>query len=151
MFRAIDPHRWEVCGENPVRLLQEVSSEALAQAAGDAGLIARAAELEDAFAADLRRPSVGPIAPGRPVAFLCAEFGVHHSLPVYSGGLGALAGDLVKRLRTRRFRWWRWACCTARGIFGSVWMRLGGNRSTGSRTIRSVYRWRWCAPQMESR
>jgi glycogen phosphorylase len=30
------------------------------------------------------------------VAFLCAEFGVHHSLPVYSGGLGALAGDLVK-------------------------------------------------------
>ena len=96
VFRAIDPHRWQVCGENPVRLLQEVSSEALAQAAGDAGLIARAAELEDAFASDVKRPSVGPIAPDRPVAFLCAEFGVHHSLPVYSGGLGALAGDLVK-------------------------------------------------------
>jgi glycogen phosphorylase len=30
------------------------------------------------------------------VAFLCAEFGVHHSLPMYSGGLGALAGDLIK-------------------------------------------------------
>ena len=96
VFRAIDPHRWEVCGENPVRLLQEVSSEALARAAGDSDLIARAAELEDAFATDLRRPSVGPIAAERPVAFLCAEFGVHHSLPVYSGGLGALAGDLVK-------------------------------------------------------
>ena len=77
-------------------LLQEVSSEALARAAGDPELIARAAELEDAFATDIRRPSVGPIAPDRPVAFLCAEFGVHHSLPMYSGGLGALAGDLVK-------------------------------------------------------
>ena len=96
VFRAIDPHRWEVCGENPVRLLQEVSSGALVRAAGDVGLIARAAELEDAFASDLQRPWVGPVAPGRPVAFLCAEFGVHHSLPVYSGGLGALAGDLVK-------------------------------------------------------
>ncbi len=31
-----------------------------------------------------------------PVAFMCAEFGVHASLPVYSGGLGVLAGDLVK-------------------------------------------------------
>ena len=96
VFREIDPDRWEVCGENPVRLLQEVSSAALAGAARDPGLIARAAELEDAFATDLQRPSVGPIAPERPVAFLCAEFGVHHSLPVYSGGLGALAGDLVK-------------------------------------------------------
>ncbi|MGO9496784.1 MAG: alpha-glucan family phosphorylase, partial [Solirubrobacteraceae bacterium] len=96
VFRAIDAHRWDVCGENPVRLLQEVSSEALARAARDPGLIARATELEDAFATDLQRPSVGPIEPGRPIAFLCAEFGVHHSLPVYSGGLGALAGDFVK-------------------------------------------------------
>jgi starch phosphorylase len=96
VFRAIDPHRWQICGENPVRLLQEVSSEALARAAGDSDLIARATELEDAFATDLGRPSVGPISPEHPVAFLCAEYGVHHSLPVYSGGLGALAGDLVK-------------------------------------------------------
>jgi glycogen phosphorylase len=96
VFSAVDPYRWGVCGENPVRLLQEVSSGALARAARDPGVIARAAELEDAFAADLRRSSVGPVVAGRPVAFLCAEYGVHHSLPVYSGGLGALAGDLVK-------------------------------------------------------
>jgi starch phosphorylase len=96
VFRAIDERRWQVCGENPVRLLQEVSSQALARAAADASLISRAAGLEDAFAQDLQRPSVGPIKPERPIAFLCAEYGVHHSLPVYSGGLGALAGDLVK-------------------------------------------------------
>jgi starch phosphorylase len=46
--------------------------------------------------ADLDRPANQRIDPSRPVAFLCAEFGVHVSLPVYSGGLGALAGDLLK-------------------------------------------------------
>jgi len=96
VFREIDAGRWQLSGENPVRLLQEASSEALARAARDPGLLARAAALEDAFAEDLGRPAAGPIAPERPIAFFCAEYGVHHSLPVYSGGLGALAGDLVK-------------------------------------------------------
>ena len=101
VFSAVDPGRWRRCGENPVRLLQEVSSEALARAADDRELLARTAALEDAFAADLNRPAAGPVAPERPVAFFCAEFGVHHSLPIYSGGLGALAGDLVKEASDR--------------------------------------------------
>ena len=101
VFSAVDPGRWRRCGENPVRLLQEVSSEALARAADDRELLARTAALEDAFATDLNRPAAGPVAPERPVAFFCAEFGVHHSLPIYSGGLGALAGDLVKEASDR--------------------------------------------------
>ena len=96
VFRDIDPARWQLTGENPVRLLQEASSQALARAAEDPRLLARAAALEEAFAEDLGRPAVGPATSERPIAFLCAEYGVHHSLPVYSGGLGALAGDLVK-------------------------------------------------------
>ena len=96
VFRSIDEGRWELCGENPVRLLQEVSGGALGRAAGDPALPARVAALEDAFAADLRRPPEGPVAPERPIAFFCAEYGVHQSLPIYSGGLGALAGDLLK-------------------------------------------------------
>ena len=59
VFRSIDEERWELCGENPVRLLQEASGEALARAAGDPALLARVASLEDAFAADLGRPSAG--------------------------------------------------------------------------------------------
>ena len=55
VFRDIDPGRWQLSGENPVRLLQEASSEALARAAGDAGLLARAAALEDAFAEGTER------------------------------------------------------------------------------------------------
>ena len=102
VFRSIDERRWELCGENPVRLLQETSGEALARAAGDPALLARVASLEHAFAADLGRPPArAAVAPERPVAFFCAEFGVHQSLPIYSGGLGALAGDLLKEASDR--------------------------------------------------
>ena len=97
VFRSIDQGRWELCGENPVRLLQEVSGDALARAAGDPALLARITSLEEAFALDERRPLAGPAVPERPIAFFCAEFGVHQSLPIYSGGLGALAGDLLKQ------------------------------------------------------
>ena len=100
-FGSIDPDRWELCGENPVRLLQETSGEALARAAADSALLARIASLEDAFAADLKRASVGPVASDRPIAFFCAEYGVHRSLPIYSGGLGGLAGDLLKEASDR--------------------------------------------------
>ncbi len=101
VFRSIDPGRWELCGENPVRLLQEVSSERLLRAAGDSSLLARIAALEQAFAADLARPSAGPATLERPIAFFCAEYGVHPSLPIYSGGLGGLAGDVLKEASDR--------------------------------------------------
>jgi starch phosphorylase len=101
IFRSIDEGRWALCGQNPVRLLQEASGEALARAAGDGALLARVASLEDALAADMRRPPAGPVAPERPIAFLCAEYAVHQSLPIYSGGLGALAGDLLKEASDR--------------------------------------------------
>ena len=102
LFRSVDPHRWELCGEDPVRLLEEASAEALARAAGDDDFLARAASLENTIRADLARPPApGPLTPERPVAFLCAEYGVHPSLPIYSGGLGALAGDFLKEASDR--------------------------------------------------
>ncbi len=100
-FRSIDAERWELCGENPVRLLQETSAEALARAVSDRALLERVSALEDAFEAELRRPAEGPIDPERPIAFFCAEYGVHRSLPIYSGGLGGLAGDFLKEVSDR--------------------------------------------------
>ncbi|HWF55170.1 MAG TPA: alpha-glucan family phosphorylase [Solirubrobacteraceae bacterium] len=97
LFAAIDPERFELCHGNPVRLLTECSAATLRRAAGDRSLVARAAELAETIAADLARPSAG----GERMAFLCAEYGVHVSLPVYSGGLGALAGDLLKEASDR--------------------------------------------------
>jgi starch phosphorylase len=97
LFREIDSDRFDLCGQNPVRLLQEAPAPALHRAAENAGLISRATELETLIRAEIERePGPYGIDPARPVAFLCAEYGVHVSLPVYSGGLGALAGDIVK-------------------------------------------------------
>lgn len=102
MFRAVDPHRWELCGGNPVRLLQESPAATLARAADDSSLIARAVSMVEAIGAERARPfGPGPFPPDRPVAFLCAEYGIHASLPIYAGGLGVLAGDLLKEASDR--------------------------------------------------
>jgi glycogen phosphorylase len=102
LFESIAPYRWQLCGHNPVRLLQEVSTAALDRAASDEGLLERVRQAERAIEADLARPPVaGPVDSERPVAFLCAEYGVHRSLPIYSGGLGALAGDMLKEASDR--------------------------------------------------
>ena len=96
LFASIDPDRFALANQNPVRLLQETSAGTLRRAAADGALLERAATIEAQVKADLDRPPYPSIDPARPVAFLCAEYGLHVSLPVYSGGLGALAGDLLK-------------------------------------------------------
>ena len=102
VFAAIDPARWEQCGENPVRLLQETSTQRLERAARDESLLARAQAVQARVREDLERPAAaGPATPDNPAAYFCAEFGVHKSLPIYSGGLGALAGDILKEASDR--------------------------------------------------
>ncbi len=96
LFEAISPGRFAISNQNPVRTLLEASTAELRRAAADEGLIERAQRLLAALEADLARPATTDLDPVRPVAFLCAEYGIHVSLPIYSGGLGALAGDLVK-------------------------------------------------------
>jgi starch phosphorylase len=98
LFRRVDAERFELCLQNPVRLLQEASTRVLRRAAADHELLELAVALETQVIADLERPPA-PVTGGTvpPIAFLCAEYGVHVSLPVYAGGLGALAGDLLKQ------------------------------------------------------
>jgi glycogen phosphorylase len=102
-FSSVDPRRWELCNENPVRLLTEAPLGALQRAAADAELVERGQALEAAIRSDLARPATpaGPATPERPIAFFCAEYGIHASLPIYSGGLGALAGDILKEASDR--------------------------------------------------
>ena len=101
LFRSVDARRWRMVAGNPVRLLQEASSDALDRAANDDALIGFAASLEEQVRQDLERPSRGPVDDAHPVAYFSAEFAVHQSLPVYSGGLGALAGDILKEASDR--------------------------------------------------
>ena len=97
VFRDIDPYRWRICGRNPVRLLKEATQERLERAAAHRPLVRRVEALADDLEDELSRaPSEDGVPGDRPVAFLCSEYGVHRSLPIYSGGLGALAGDILK-------------------------------------------------------
>jgi starch phosphorylase len=96
-FEALDAERWSRAGFNPRRLLAETRPATLARAAADPGMVGRIARLAAELSGDRARPwRTGTITATHPVAFCCAEFGVHASLPIYSGGLGVLAGDILK-------------------------------------------------------
>jgi glycogen phosphorylase len=96
-FRAIDPDCWARTGANPRRLLTETARAHLERADQDGAFVRRVERLASALRADRERPCrAGAISPQHPVAFLCAEFGLHGSLPIYSGGLGVLAGDILR-------------------------------------------------------
>ncbi len=101
-FEIINPDLWERCGHNPVLLLESVSYERLTQMAIDPYYVKRVNALADEFDRYMAESNtwarqVAPqISQEHPVAYFCAEFGIHESLPVYSGGLGILAGDHLK-------------------------------------------------------
>lgn len=103
LFRDLDPAVWEACEHNPRRLLAEISEFHLMQKATDpvyVGRVRRAAEKFDSYMAEpVKSFGAQPgkmVTRERPVAYFCAEYGVHNSLPLYSGGLGILAGDHLK-------------------------------------------------------
>jgi starch phosphorylase len=103
LFRDLDPGIWEQCDRNPRALLAQISDLRLSQMAADPAFADRIQHLSQRFQdylADKKSWSKLPLAPRinpqNPVAYFCAEFGVHSSLPLYSGGLGILAGDHLK-------------------------------------------------------
>lgn len=95
LFTTIDDHRFKLAGENPVRFLLNLPERDLLRMATDDEYLELLDRVARRMEADLARPSTRVTSSG-PVAFLCAEFAVHQSLPVYSGGLGVLAGDYLK-------------------------------------------------------
>jgi starch phosphorylase len=102
LFRQINPDEWDRCDHNPVAILKSASSERLTQLTEDPSYIkqvkALAAQFDSYMSSSKTWASrVAPdITREHPVAYFCAEFGIHESLPVYSGGLGILAGDHLK-------------------------------------------------------
>lgn len=97
VFSEIDVDRWLRGGRNPVRLLQEVTTARLAALAGDQSFVERVRRLDEGLQREREAPPRAGLLPGSPTAFFCAEFGIHGSLPFYAGGLGVLAGDLLKQ------------------------------------------------------
>lgn len=96
VFREINPHRWELAGSNPVRFLADLWPSTREHAERDPELKARVRQLADHVEAELTKPLEPRGAIPGTVVYLCAEYGVHASLPIYAGGLGVLAGDTLK-------------------------------------------------------
>ncbi len=98
LFRELDPKLWDKYEQNPRVLLKKVNSLNLWQKANDADYVERlskfSAEFENYLAETPK--NFGRVTKENPVAYFCAEYGVHNSLPIYSGGLGILAGDHLK-------------------------------------------------------
>jgi starch phosphorylase len=116
VFRDLDAELWDQVEHNPRMLLAQVSEYRLAEMATDPVYISRIVKLSEEFdeymqISDLKSEILNfksqisnisnPVAAQaitreNPVAYFCAEYGVHNSLPLYSGGLGVLAGDHLK-------------------------------------------------------
>jgi len=101
LFRDLDPVRWRQFNQNPVSLLAEFPLAKLESRAAELVLHSRinyaCRRLQEYLQADRTWGTrhAGVLRP-LPVAYFSAEFGLHESLPVYSGGLGVLAGDHIK-------------------------------------------------------
>src|ERR1700722_11340339 len=101
LFRDIDPMRWRQVNHNPIALLSEIPLAVMERRARELVLhgrinyaYRRQREYLDADRTWGARHA-GVLRP-RPVAYFSAEFGLHVSIPEYSGGLGVLAGDHIK-------------------------------------------------------
>jgi starch phosphorylase len=101
IFRDLNPTRWRQLNQNPIALLSEIPLGEIERRATELSLHGRinyvyrrqqeylqAGRTWGAEHAGVLRP--------RPVAYFSAEFGLHESLPIYSGGLGVLSGDHIK-------------------------------------------------------
>lgn len=101
LFRAIDEPLWHLTRHNPIELLQQVGAHRLRACARDPEFLLHYDAVWDAFRRELQGADSwftrthGDLV-DRPVAYFSAEFGLHNSVPIYSGGLGVLAGDHCK-------------------------------------------------------
>jgi starch phosphorylase len=103
IFRGLEPETWSLVYHNPVALLQRLPAEDIRQRVRELELHTRINQAHRRLRSYLEGGEswglthAGPIL-ARPVAYFSAEFGLHQSLPIYSGGLGVLAGDHLKSM-----------------------------------------------------
>lgn len=95
LFRDLDPTLWDTCEQNPRLFLRKISGLRLYQRAADTTYVDRLQRFAEKQAHYLSTDNRQPTTDNR-FAYFCAEYGVHNSLPNYSGGLGILAGDHLK-------------------------------------------------------
>ncbi len=101
IFRDLDLELYHKAHQNPMSVLKQISTEQLEQRAADVDVPARVDRALRQLQEYLTPTTTWGLTHAgamrsRPIAYFCMEFGVHESLPIYSGGLGILAGDHLK-------------------------------------------------------
>ncbi|HXO19159.1 MAG TPA: alpha-glucan family phosphorylase, partial [Thermoanaerobaculia bacterium] len=103
IFRELDPEIWRTAYHNPVAILRRLSEEEIVRRVQNLEMQTRIDQALRRLRDYLRGADSWGFTHGgnllaRPVAYFSAEFGIHQSLPIYSGGLGVLAGDHLKSM-----------------------------------------------------
>ncbi len=101
LFRRLDVELWDSCAHNPKLFLRRVAQRRLNDAAKDRSYVEdyhRAMSAYNTYHRQQTRPEIEQYLDSKQdlIAYFCAEFGLHESVPIYSGGLGILAGDHCK-------------------------------------------------------
>ncbi|HEX6691457.1 MAG TPA: alpha-glucan family phosphorylase, partial [Burkholderiales bacterium] len=100
LFARLHPALWDAVSHGPKAMLKRIDEQRLLDAAADPAFLDSLTKVLSAFDAYLAEPPFRQNAGGFRgedlVAYFCAEFGLHESLHIYSGGLGILAGDHCK-------------------------------------------------------
>ncbi|HSD59971.1 MAG TPA: alpha-glucan family phosphorylase [Burkholderiales bacterium] len=100
LFSRLHPGLWDTVGHNPKAFLKRINEQRLQKAAEDQVFLSNFNRILSAFdtyhSEQSRASAPGGLGEGDLVAYFCFEFGFHESLPIYSGGLGILAGDHCK-------------------------------------------------------
>ncbi|TWT45649.1 Glycogen phosphorylase [Phycisphaerae bacterium RAS1] len=100
LFRRLDLELWRKVNHNPVALLQQIDQSRLEAASRDDAYMAQLLRVVDAFYIYMNGRTWFdehyPQEKGSIIAYFSLEFGLHESIPIYSGGLGILAGDHLK-------------------------------------------------------
>jgi starch phosphorylase len=101
LFKQVNQQAWKASVHNPVRMLREVPVEFLNRAAENPAYLHRYDIVMRRFKRYMTTNGTWfsqefPDQPALPIAYFSAEYGLHHSLPFYAGGLGFLAGDHLK-------------------------------------------------------
>src|SRR4051794_22428509 len=100
LFAAMDPAIWDATHHNPIKTLKLLPAERREAMSSDRAFAEHLGrcerELGKYISARTWFDGTHRLKPRPLIAYFCAEFAVHESLPIYSGGLGVLAGDHLK-------------------------------------------------------
>lgn len=99
LFFALNPHAWESTGHNPVLMIEEADPTRLTYISTNPDYLAlykKVLSRFDAYMAEGQKTIDEDLGPHKPIAYFSTEYGLHESLPIYSGGLGVLSGDHLK-------------------------------------------------------